>query len=172
MSNLFELSAVREENSVINIDDFRDGIGQRIKNAKHRGHTSLDFDKELAFASEQLNGGGGGGMNDILRRIESLEQGQKDLREELKNDLKDKASKTDVANAILDLKLYIKENVPNEDRIKTIFSEQLKSHGVATETYVKAQINESNATLMKWIVGIGISAIVSIGLALIRYFTH
>lgn len=92
----------------------------------------------------------------------------------MKDDLKDKVSKSDLDKSTLELKLYMRElfeKVPTEDRIKTIFSEQLKSHGVATETYVKAQINESNATLMKWIVGIGISAIVSIGLALIRFFT-
>lgn len=127
---------------------------------------------ESAAGEESPTGsGGGGGMNDILRRIESLEQGQKDL----KDDLKDKVSKSDLDKSTLELKLYMRElfeKVPTEDRIKTIFSEQLKSHGVATETYVKAQINESNATLMKWIVGIGISAIVSIGLALIRFFTH
>ncbi|MFB5760849.1 hypothetical protein [Paenibacillus medicaginis] len=103
-------------------------------------------------------------MDEILRRIETLERDQA----ELKSDLKEKPSKSDLQNSTLELKLFIQENInklPNEDRMKTLINEQLNSNKIASETFVESKVNKAKLTIIIWAVGIG----VTVAGVLIRY---
>ncbi|MGG1639830.1 hypothetical protein ACIFQM_00765 [Paenibacillus sp. NRS-1782] len=168
--SLFELKTPKETDAVIDIDQYKENRVSQPKGTKYQGRLNRTVLEESANTSETPTGsGGGGGMNDILRRIDNLEQGQKDL----KDDLKDKVSKSDLDKSTLELKLYMRElfeKVPTEDRIKTIFSEQLKSHGVATETFVSNKVGEARLSTILWIIATTI-AIAGLIFTIIRLYS-
>ncbi|WP_410511429.1 hypothetical protein PaeBR_15210 [Paenibacillus sp. BR2-3] len=116
--------------------------------------------ESIATSELSYSGGGGGGMDDILRRLEKVETSlsnmasKEDLRElghVIRSEMKDQTSE------IKDVIQQSLSKVPNEDAIKNIISDKSKNLGLATETFVESQIGKETSKMILWMVGISIT---------------
>lgn len=96
-------------------------------------------------------------MDDIIKRLENLEKDFREVKSEIKglsskSDLKvledtlNKDRSIETLKQTADLKQTILDSIskiPNEDRVKLIISEEIKSQKIASETFVENQVIKS-----------------------------
>ncbi|AJS59840.1 hypothetical protein [Paenibacillus sp. IHBB 10380] len=175
-----EFLPVQKENNnhATFLDDYRmRRDASKQARLKQTGYTIL----ETAATSEHThNGGGGGGMDELLRRIENLEDGFKELKQDIKGlpttahlELLQKSLIIEMQNQTKEIRENVDiktSSLPNDDRMKTIISEQVRDNGIATKTYVSAEISKASNTNLRWIIGLGVPGLIAIAVGLLKLF--
>ncbi|BAU27586.1 hypothetical protein DFP93_102165 [Aneurinibacillus soli] len=121
------------------------------------------------------NGGGGGNMDDLKRRVENLEKKTDKMEESIRgidskvSVIQERLNNIPTSADLLNTEMRITnaitdaiKSVPTEDRIKTVIRDVIKDDDVAKKTYVKEQVTSAKL----WIVG---SIIFAIVLAIVRF---
>jgi len=128
--------------------------------------------REMSATSEFNGGGGGGGMDDILRRLDSLEKEISSKPGKAELEVLELKIKNNISDQMADLKDFLHNElskVPSEDRIKTVIDEKSKSLDLATKTHVSEQIHKLNNKMIIWVVGTAI-AVASLAVSAIKLF--
>lgn len=137
--------------------------------------------KNIATPKKDIptNRGGGGGGNDMEKRLEALERKTEQLQVVLNQAktslavIEDKHHSVATKTDILELKNEVINAInalPKEDNIRQLISTTTKADKLVSETFVETKIlNLSNAHI-KWTIGTGL-AVCGVVFALLRYLS-
>ncbi|WP_433957004.1 hypothetical protein [Cytobacillus horneckiae] len=128
------------------------------------------------------SGGGDDGMGDLERRVENLEHSTRKIQEQLeaikedtlttRTKMESVVTKADLLQIQTTLTQTLQDCIkplPKENDIKVLINEAIQSNQIPNQTKVENMINKSQKSLVKYIVGTGITTIGAI-VAIIKLF--